>query len=308
MTVLTVRALLSSLWLLAGLNPLPGDGGGLNRVRTINRLAAEAEAAYAHHYDAAAIRAYERLAELTPLPEPARLTLAHAHFRAGHRAQARAAYAPLSTSALPTRRAVALHQLGLLTAAEGNYDRALPLLRAALRADPAAPAIRASYEALARWLAAGPSDDNPPPGGPGGPQQRRARPRGAESQTAQTRPGGPTSAPQGVGNRPGGGDRPDEAGGRGQSVAQGTQPGDTRGFGREPGGAGGAGRSAGAGTSAADPAADRVQTLRAPRPDATIPAAQARMLLEAMQAAETQYLQQLPRRARRPLDPSRPDW
>lgn len=311
MTFLPIRALLSSLLLLAGLNPLPGDGTGLNQIRTANRLATEAEAAYAAGRDAAAIRAYERLAELTPLPEEARLTLAHAHFRAGHLAQARAGYAPLSSSAAPARRAVAFHQLGLLAAGERDYDRALPLLRAALRADPATPAIRASYEALARWLATGPQDDNPPPGAPGNPSRPQPRPGTAgQLRPADSRPGGPESAPKGTGRQPGGGNRPAEEGNRDEQIAQGREPGETRGFGPEPGGTGSAppGSRAGASARAADPDASRVHTERAPQPDATISPAQAQMLLEAMQAAETQYLQQLPRPPRRAADPNRPDW
>ncbi|MBC7448720.1 MAG: hypothetical protein H7330_11745 [Hymenobacteraceae bacterium] len=302
--------LLSAGLLLTGLNPLAGDGSGaLNRIRTANQLAAAAEAAYAHQRDAAAIDAYEHLAELTPLPEEARLTLAHAHFRLGHRAQARAGYAALSASATAGRRAVALHQLGLLAAAERDYDRALPLLRAALRLAPTAPAIRASYETLARWLAAGPTDDNPPPGGSGSAPRPQPRPDGRPA-AAETRLGGPGAAPAGTGDQPGGGDRPTATGERNQPFAQGRQPGDTRGFGPEPGGPNGGppSRRPRASAAAANERAGRVETLRVPQPDATISAAQARMLLEAMQAAENQYLQQLPRPPRPAADPTRPDW
>ncbi len=302
------RGLPLLLLLLSTLNPF-GDAG-LNRVRTSNRLTAEAATAAAQGRPEVAIRAYERLAELGPLPEEARLNLAHAYFRAGHLTRARATYATLSSSTTLRRRATALHQLGLVAAADLDYERALPLLRAALRAAPTEPALRASYEQLARWMAAGSQDqdDNPPPGGPGA---RRPQPRPGttgQPQAAENRPDGPGTAPRGIGERAGGGDRPTSTGDRNQRVGQGAQSGNQRGLGPSAETNGGVPptRPTG-GTTAADEATRRVQTQRAPQPDATIPEAQARMILEAMQAAETQYLQQLPRRRAAP-DPDRPDW
>jgi hypothetical protein len=197
----------------------------------------------------------------------------------------------------------------LLAAAENDYDRALPLLRAALRADPTSARLRTSYETLVRWLgAAEAQDDNPPPGGLGRPPQPRPETNG-QPRSTDPRPGGPGTAPQGFGNQAGGGDRPDANGHR-QSIAQGSSAGDQRGLGNEPAPTNPTDTPTrpGGGTTAATDATHRAQTQRAPSPDANIPPAQARMLLEAMQAAETQYLQQLPRPARRPADPTRPDW
>ena len=310
-----VTGWLFGLWLLPGCTRAPDAdsatiSGGLNRIRTANQLADKAASALSTHHYTAAIRAYEQMSELAPLPEEARLNLAHAYFRARRPAEARAAYAPLTGSADPARRAVALHQLGLLAAADRDYDRALSLLRTALRTAPSAPAVRASYETLVRWLAAGARDEEgvPPPGGLGGPPREQPRPTGRQQRPADQRPGGPGDAPRGAGNQPGGGDRPTESGTREESLAQGGQTGGQRGLG--PGGSGASLPPADAGASAnpAGAGARRTQTLRPPQPDATIPAAQARMLLEAMQAAETQYLQQIPRGARKPTEPTRPDW
>ncbi len=288
------------------------DSNVLNRVRSANRLAATAEAAYAAGRPNAAIAAYERLAALGPLPDEARLTLGHAYFRVGRRSEARACYAPLSTSTTTAHRAVALQQLGLLAAAEQEYDRALPLLRAALRADPTSPVRRRNYETLARWLASatppeaprprlGGGDRPPPP--PPGATAGQPRPAGG--------PGSPGNAPQGQGRQPGGGERATDGAGRRTEMAHGSQPGTQRGFDTRtttPDGPGPAGGANG-GVTAVDPAAAaRTQTHRAPPPPTDISAAQARMLLEAMQAAETQYLQQLPRPAAPAATPDRPDW
>lgn len=288
---------------------LLGDGG-LNRVRSANQYAATAQTAFRKGADATAIAAYERLATLAPLSEAARLNLAHAYFRAGQRGKARLVYATLITSKMPIRRATALGQLGLLAAAEQDYDRALTLLRTALRANARAALIRYNYEVLARWLGA--NSEGPPPSllpPPGTPQPK---PGGKKPQPrpADERPDGPGTAPRGTGDQPGGGDRPNAQSPRDEQRTRGDAPGDRRGEtseadpSRPPGTEGRAGN----GTDAAEANNRRVQTLRARPSDASLPADQARMLLDAMRAAEEQYLQQIASPRRKAADPKKPDW
>lgn len=299
----TLAALLAAVLL--------GDGG-LNRVRVANEYTATAQAAFQRGDALAASAAYERLAALGPLPEAARLNLAHAYFRAGQRSKARALYAALITSKVLSRRAAALGQLGLLAATEQNYDRALTLLRAALRADAGSATVRYNYEVLARWLAANP--DGPPPGLQPPPGTPAPKPPGQKKQpqpaAADERPDGPGTAPRGEGDQPGGGDRATDAARRDEQRTQGNQPGDTRGETNQPDPTRPAGTEgpAGNGQEATDVTSRRGQTLRARQPDAALPADQARMLLDAMRAAEQQYLQQLARPPRQVADPNKPDW
>jgi tetratricopeptide (TPR) repeat protein len=290
---------------------LTGEPGPLNRVRAANAYAAEARAAYKRSDNATAIRAYEALATLGPLSEEARMNLAHACFRAGRGAAARVAYAALSTSADLHRRAIAISQLGLLAAADEDYDRALTLLRTALRTDAGSPAIRYNYETLLRWLNQAP--DNPDSPG-GAPNTRRPKPKPNEQgkqERSAPKNGGNVTSPTGSGDRPGGGERPDANGQQPRQQAQGQQPGDQRGQSGDTNSnsAGSADGRVGQGTTAADEMSRRVQTNRArPTANAAIPPEQARMLLDAMRAQEAQYLQQLNRSAPRPTDPTKPDW
>ncbi len=306
-SLLSIRLALPVLLALG----LTGEPGLLNRIRASNGYAAEARAAYQRGDNATAIRAYEALAALGPLPEEARMNFAHACFRAGRGAAAQVAYAALSASPDLHRRAVALSQLGLLAAADEDYDRALTLLRTALRTDSGSPTIRYNYETLLRWLNQAPDNPDNPQGG-SAPRRPKPKPsdQGKQERAAPDK-GGNATSPTGSGDRPGGGNRPDNAGGQSRQQAQGQQPGDQRGQSSDPNDAtapGSDGR-AGRGTTAADATSQRVQTTRAqPTANAAIPPEQARMLLDAMRAQEAQYLQQLNRTAPRPPDPTKPDW
>lgn len=286
---------------------LLGDGG-LNRIHTANQAAVEAQAAYQRGHDEAAIRAWEQVKELGLLTEEGQLNLAHAYFRAGQASAARRAYAALTGSSLPYRRATVLNQLALLSAREANPDRALDLLRRALRADPGSAIVRANYEALLRYLAANPPERQPLPR-----LGRRPQPKSGQSPRsgqASENPDGANQAPQGAdGRQSPTSQRPGEAGNEQRQQARGNQPGNVRGQspGADPTGTA-PGNRAGDGTDAADPRS-ATQTLRA-RPTANdLPLDQARMLLDAMRAAEEQYLQQhQPRATRRPTDRTKPDW
>ncbi len=295
--------------LMAALLALPvSDWLGLNRVTSANAAAARAQTAYQQGEYVAAVRAYDALAARQPLTEAARLNLAQSLFRAGSRNRARTTYAGLSTSLIPARRAVALNQLALLAAAEENPDRALDLLRRALRANPRSATIRTNYETLLR-AEAGTNAASPVPR-----LGRRPPPRAGkqpQSQAAEDAPDGSANRPQGQGNTPGGGDRDTPDADRSLDRARGTQPGEQRGESpeadaRRPDAPG---TRAGQGQTTANPTQDnRFQTLRAPTPPAELPLEKAQALLDAMRAVEEQYLQQLPAPTRKKGTDGKPDW
>lgn len=295
--------------LLAVLLALPWAGGlGLNRVTTANATAARAQTAYQRGDYIAAVRAYDALAARQPLTEEGRLNLAHSLFRAGRRIRARATYAGLSTSLIPARRAVALNQLALLAVEEENPDRALDLLRRALRADPRAATIRFNYETLLRAEAGADAASPLPRLGRRPPPRAGGQPR---PQPTEAAPDGPANRPQGQGATPGGGDRDAPNAEHALDRVRGTQPGDRHGETPEadPRRPDAPGTQTGRGQTTANPTQEgRFQTLRAPEPPADLPLEKAQALLDAMRTAEEQYLQQLPAPAHRKPADGKPDW
>ena len=281
-----------------------GDRGGLNRVRDANAFAVAAQQAFNRGQYPEAVRQYEKLRSLRTLSEQARLNLAHAYYRANQAGLARAEYAGLSTSADLLRRSVALQQLGLLAADEEDYQHAAELLQRALRANPGNGTARYDYEALARYLAnQSPSarpklHKRPPQSGTGG--QSRSAPPSTDGSDEPTRQPGEQ-------NR--GGARQGQNG-REQQQQQGNAPGLNAGLGpgTDPNNPNTNGGRRGSGQQAADSTAGRLQTERARLAESGLPLEKALMLLEALNAAEQQYLQQVPAPPRPAPDPTRPDW
>ncbi len=323
-SLLTGSVLLVSLW------------GGLTRIHDRNAAVQRGATAYARQQYAAAAAAYQEAAlRFGATDDAVWLNLAHATARAGQPTEARTYYGHLLTSPNLPIRSVALQQLAALAAGRGEYAQAVTLLRQALLANPKNAGARYNYEVLREFLAARrpQAPAPPPPGSDGSPETAQDGPRTqtrpkAGPDTPGQRPDAsqlqdPNSAPeqradangQRDPNQPSaqsggsakGGFRP--GAGEQRSVARGSQPGTVRGLSDEetgPEAPGGTSRRGG--TEAAAPDEANLQTQRARLQQMNLSPGQARQLLEALHTAEQQYLQQLPRKATKPTDKSKPGW
>ncbi|WP_426492363.1 hypothetical protein [Hymenobacter sp. 102] len=312
--------LLAALWL--------GAWQALLRIHERNVAVQQGAAAYARQQWAAAAAAYQTAVRVVRRPEEAvLLNLAHATLRAGRPTEARGYYSRLVTSSAGPIRSVALQQLAVIAADKADYAQASSLCRQALLANPGNTAARYNYELLQALLHQ-PPPSSPPPGPDGSPAQPPSAAGGSREGT--TRPdevNQPQAAPQGTPQRqPGATGLPDptqptarpgqtaQGGfqpGRGpkRAVALGSQPGTTRGLSSQatgPEAAGGNSRRGG--TEMASNAEANLQTQRARLQQMNLSPGQARQLLEALHATEQQYLQQLPRKATKPADKTRPGW
>lgn len=306
--------------------------GGLTGIHTRNAAVQAGAQAYRQRQYGEALRWYQRaLAALKRPEESILLNAAHAAWRANQPGLARAYYGRLLSSRNRRRRSVAQQQLGLLAAQRRDYARAARFLRQALVANPRNAAARYNYETILRYLNQRPEPENAPPG------ENKEQP-GAEETTPQpesrkgnqqsgqlddpTRPDQrqpPQARPDARGqrspNQTGGPGKQDQTAftpgqGQEQQVAQGRQPGSVRGLGDpttdSPSDAPAARRQPG--NENATPDAAALQTQRARLQQMQLTPAQAQQLLEALRAAEQQYLQQLPRKAPRPAASSKPAW
>ncbi len=323
-SLLTSGVLLMSLW------------GSLTRIHDRNAAVQRGATAYAQQRYVAAAAAYQEAAlRFGATDDAVWLNLAHATARAGQPAEARAYYGRLLTSANLPIRSVALQQLAALAVGRSEYAQAVALLRQALLANPRNAAARYNYEVLREFLAARrpQAPTPPPPGSDGSPAAAQEGPRTqsrpkAGPDTPGQRPEAsqlqdPSSAPK---RRPDANGQPDPnqpsaqpgrsaaggfqpGAGEQRSVARGSQPGTVRGLSDEetgPEAPGGTSRRGG--TEAAAPDEAHLQTQRARLQQMNLSPGQARQLLEALHTAEQQYLQQLPRKATKPADKSKPGW
>lgn len=318
--------------LLLGSLLLLSTWGGLTRIHDRNEAIRVGEEAYARREYGVAAAAYKRAAvDLGSQDEAVWLNLAHATARAGKGAEARQYYSRLVTSKEPAIRSVALQQLAALAAGQGDYVQAIGLLRQALVANARNPMARYNYEVLRNFLGrrATAPPPPPPPGTDGGPtpksnnSQSRPGTDGPGEVADPNQPQDPSATPQSrpdvagrpdanqpsanTGNSAAGGLRPGS--GQQRSMAQGTEPGSVRGLSNaETGPEAPAGSSSRGGTEAATNAEANIQTQRARLQQLNLSQGQARQILEALHAAEQQYLQQLPRKSTQPQPKGKPGW
>lgn len=327
--------------ILLSLLALLGGWGGLNTIHNRNEAVQKAQAAYEHsNYPVAATFYREAVEKLGATDEAVVLNWGHASARAGQLAAARAAYGRLLTSREPQVRSVARQQLAVLAADKGEYAQALRLLRESLLANPANAVARYNYELISDYLRrrrddpsipppatvnTPPSTDskpdtqqepaNQPPPRPGQDQQGelndpsqssepRNSPQSRPDQNGQFDPNRPSGA---AGNSANGSFKPGE--GAERNVAQGSKPGSTLGLSNsETGPEANSGVSDRAGTEAATLDEAQLQTQRARLQQMNISSGQARQLLQALEAAEQQYLQQLPHKSTRKPESGKPTW
>lgn len=313
---------------------------GLHSVHDRNALLEKAQTAYQqHHYAAAATYYKEAVERLGTTNEAVLLNWGHASMRARQVGAARAAYGRLLTSRQPRMRSVAQQQLGVLAAGKGEYAQALRLFKQALLANPTNAIARYNYELLSDYMrrrndpgtlpptpagtpptAAGKSPEpqnpaNQPPPQPGPDQQGqlndpnqpddpRNAPESRPDQNGQRDPNRPAGAPGNAAK-----DTIQPGQGTERNMARGSKPGATLGLSDEEEGAeANTGVSKRAGTEAATLDEAQLQTQRARLQQMNLSSGQARQLLQALDAAEQQYLQQLPRQATRKPESGKPTW
>ncbi|MBC6698928.1 tetratricopeptide repeat protein [Hymenobacter sp. BT190] len=318
-----------------------GGWGSLSSIHDRNEAVALAQRAYRRADFAQAAQLYNKaVQQLGATDEAILLNLGHASTRAGQTSLARAAYGQLLTSRSTEVRSAAQQQLALLATRKGDFAQALGLLRQALQTNPANAVARYNYEVVSDYLTRRQQDPTIPPPAPAdassGTNSRPERaagqssapqPRAGQDQSGQLddperpqdrqNPAQPQRNPNGQrdpsqsstqpGNSASGNFRPGQ--GMQRSVAQGSQPGNTRGLSssaENPATAGGTTGQPGTETATASEA--QLQTQRARLQQMNLSSGQARQILEALSAAEQQYLQQLPRPATTKPDPSKPAW
>lgn len=319
-----------------------GGWGSLRSIHDRNAAVQQAQQAYQRADFARAAQLYKQaIQQFGAKDEAILLNLGHASSRAGQPVLARATYGQLLTSRSALVRSTAQQQLAVLATRKGDYAQALGLLRQALQTNPANALARYNYEVVSDYLTRRQQDPTIPPPTPadappstdgqpdksGGPSPA-PQPRAGQGQPGQlddtTQPQNPRNPaqpqpnqngrrdPNQPSNQPGNSASGNFQPGQGaqRNVAQGSQPGNTRGLSSSPDGpaAAAGGTNSQPGTETAAPDEAQLQTQRARLQQMNLSSGQARQILEALSAAEQQYLQQLPRPATTKPDPNKPTW
>jgi tetratricopeptide (TPR) repeat protein len=318
-----------------------GSWHGLSGIHDRNEAIRKAQNAYQRgNYLVAATYYKEAVEKLGATDEAVLLNWGHASARAGQPGTARTAYGRLLTSRQPQMRSVARQQLGVLAASKGEYAQALRLLKQALVANPTNSVARYDYELISDYLRRRHDDPSVPPPVPAGapptpekskneqqdpvsqppprpgqdkqdelnddkqPDNSQSPPQTRTDPSGQRDPNRPSGAP---GNTANGSLQPGQ--GPERSMAQGSEPGTTRGLSNDENGVeAGSGVSKRAGTEAATLDEAQMQTQRARLQQINLSTGQAKQLLQALDAAEQQYLQQLPRKSTRKPASGKPTW
>jgi hypothetical protein len=325
---------------LAGILLIGLFTGGLSTISLINEYADTAAAAYKKGDYIESIAAYEYLLEnLEVQDDQLRLNLGHSYFRIGELQKARQQYTLLAEHSSRHIRAIALLQLGNIAAQNKKYMQALSYFRNALVVEPGNALARYNYELIKKFLELRPElaeeDDTvtdttrqagqqqnqqqpdglqpPPPSDNEQTPQPKKKPDSTgdqedevESQQEDTQGQKEENAPgnennlsdKGTGNRPENQEK--------QEIS-GREPGDTKGI--NPDSNFDPARPERSRSS--DPATEaeqRAQTRNSRLQQMNINPEKARLMLDAMRSAEQQYIQQLPKKATRKPDSSKPNW
>ncbi|MDX5480220.1 MAG: tetratricopeptide repeat protein [Hymenobacteraceae bacterium] len=304
-------------------------GGGLRTISRINEYAREGAKAYAQQDYTTAISAYAYLLnDLEVQDDQLRLNLAHSYYQSGQLAEAQHEYRLLADHPTQRMRAIVHLQLGNIATKQRKYKQALSLYKQALIADPGSDAARYNYELLKKYLdlhpekaEEAPKEQLPPPAPEQEDSVKAPQPEQEQEQQPKKKPDSegdqeaevdqPQPDAQGQQQAPGGSSpeqqKNEQAQAREKEQASGKEKGDTEGLNREdqfdP--------TSSQRSGGYEPISDqdqRAQTQRARLQQVNLSPEKARILLDAMRNAELQYIQQLPKKATKKPDRSKPDW
>lgn len=309
--------------------------GGVNTISRVNEYAKTAAAAYHRQEYVEAIAAYEYLLrDLEVKDDQLQLNLAHTYYKAGLLPQAAAEYRLLADHPSLHLKAVAHLQLGNIATQQKKYRQALALYKHALIAEPMNNAARYNYELLKKYLALHPEtpqetpEDNlsapgesktdpdslaaPPPAEEAFEPQPKQNPDAngdAEEEVEQPQPDNKgQQQSQNTGDDGPQGNRQDEQSGDSErEQSSGSAPGDTEGLHLD-GQADMDQLPRNNSTEGVSEEDQRAQMQRARLKQMNMSPEKARLLLDAMRNAELQYIQQLPKKATKTPDGSRPNW
>ncbi|TXK49257.1 aerotolerance protein [Pontibacter qinzhouensis] len=310
-------------------------GGGIRTISQINRYAREAAIAYQQQDFVTAIAAYEHLLnDLEVQDDQISLNLAHAYYKAGLLDKALQQYQQLATHPFQHIRAVAALQTGNIAARRNKFKLALTYYKKALVAEPGNESARYNYELLKKYLLLHPEfvDDQeeevdqdlseetppeeaelPPPATEDLALQPKLKPDadGNREEEIETKEETETGTPENRSQTNAPSDHTTNQnnpnGTKEQEQAAGQTPGDTEGQRAENNPEQGQNNSRSS-AEAASEEDQRAQTRRNRLQQMNISPEKAQLLLDAMQNIEMQYIQQLPKKATKKPDPSKPDW
>ncbi|WP_299820619.1 tetratricopeptide repeat protein [uncultured Pontibacter sp.] len=301
-------------------------GGGLRSISKVNEYNAKAALAFKKQQYHEAIVAYEYLLhDLEINDDQVRLNLAHTYYKANRFKEALQQYHLLADNKARHLRSVVHLQLGNIATKQKKYKQALSLYKQALVADPANEAARYNFELLKKFLNLYPEREEQPADNLPQPDQTQPSDSATLPPPAQEELQ-PKNKPDANGNReeeieqP----QPDANGQQGQggtSPEQNEQPPEQKEkeevSGTSDGDVEGKNKNnqfdpkqqernfSGENVTESDASA---QTKRIRLQKANISPEKARILLDAMRNAEMQYIQQLPKKATKKPDKSKPDW
>ncbi|MEJ8802169.1 tetratricopeptide repeat protein [Pontibacter sp. H249] len=301
-------------------------GGGFRSISEVNEYANKAALAYKQQQYQEALVAYEYLLnDLEVDDDQIRLNLAHTYYKSGRLAEALQHYRLLTDNPAEHLRSVVYLQLGNIATKQKKYKHALSLYKQALVIAPENEEARYNYELLKKYLVLYPEKKEQP-------QEQLQEPEQTETDSTQLPPPAQEQAekpkqkpdpngeqeeeteqpqPDANGQQGNGGTSPEQSEQtpeqKEKEQTTGSTPGDTEGLNKD---------------SQFDPKQQersnsnesiaesdiRAQTQRARLQKANISPERARLLLDAMRSAEMQYIQQLPKKATKQPDKTKPDW
>lgn len=306
-------------------------GDGLKKASRINEGVAQASEYYRQQAYEEVIYQYRFLHDSLNVKDDALLlNLAHATYHTGDLEKAEKYYRRLRKHSDVELQGAALNQLGLISFEEGNTEKALYYFRNAIINNPMHETARYNYELVKKYQAKHPKKLPRPQS-----SQKKNVPNG---NTPEPEPGNGVSAAdtgntdfisdkENPGNEPpqnkpqaGNGAANQQKNNPGtkqdnQKIAngntpaeKGSEPGDTKGLRDEDV----TDQSGGFGNNSSNEEITekerQIQTLRKRLRNTDLSPEKALLLLEAMQNAELQYLQQVPRPPSPPRDKNKPDW
>jgi hypothetical protein len=309
--------------------------GNFQHIAERNEHSQKAAASYRQGNYAAAVKNYEFLVYEIGDPDPSLLlNLAHAYRKNHQPEKAQKAYEKCLKNPDSKLRSIAWEQLGTLQAKVPDYKKALTFYKRALVADPQNEQARYNYEMLKKYLRENPEEQNkiPPPAPEK--KEKQEQPKQEDQQKEQQKQ--QSESPDQNGNQDKEDPNQPEKGDQQQKPEKQTNPESQNPPKQEKPGQNGTekeqkqGEEKGSeegqhlagneekpqpekpnkngGKEAASGQEKRLQTQYDRLRKANISPEQAEMMLNAMRAAEQQYLQQLPKEGTKKRDKSKPDW